>query len=287
MTTHQQKRERVWFITGSSSGFGRALTEAVLARGERVVAGARRLESLRDLAQRYSEQILVVPLDVTKREQIIEAIQRASATFGPVNVLVNCAGYGLMGAIEEAEEEEVHRQFKTNVFGTLAVIQTMLPQMREQRQGHILTISSMTGFAGVPGYGYYSATKFALEGLLEALAQEVAPLGIRVTIVEPGIFHTSFNERSAIKTKGEIGDYAALNQRMQARMARVSDRSIAGDPQRAAQIMITAVEADQPPLHLVLGADALAFIRQKLVSVAQELDAWEYMSRETAFIDAQ
>jgi NAD(P)-dependent dehydrogenase (short-subunit alcohol dehydrogenase family) len=192
-----------------------------------------------------------------------------------------------MGAIEEAEEEEVHRQFETNVFGTLAVIQAMLPQMREQRQGHILTISSMTGFAGVPGYGYYSATKFALEGLLEALAQEVAPLGIRVTIVEPGFFHTSFNERSTIKTKCEIDDYAALNQRMQARMARVSDRSIAGDPERAAQIMIAAVEADQPPLHLVLGADALAFIRQKLVSVARELDAWEQMSRETTFIDVR
>ncbi len=192
-----------------------------------------------------------------------------------------------MGAVEEAEEGEIHRQFETNVFGTLAVIQAMLPQMREQRQGHIPTISSMTGFAGVPGYGYYSATKFTLEGLSEALAQEVAPLGIRVTIVEPGFFHTSFNERSVIKTKCEIDDYAALNQRMQARMARVSDRSRAGDPKLAAQIMIAAVEADQPPLHLVLGADALEFIRQKLARVTRELDAWEQMSRETAFIDVR
>ncbi|GHO62954.1 hypothetical protein KSC_018460 [Ktedonobacter sp. SOSP1-52] len=147
---------------------------------------------------------------MTEREQISNAIQRTYATFGPVDVLVNCAGYGLMGAIEEAEEEEIRRQFETNVFGTLAVIQAMLPYMREQRQGHILTLSSMTGFAGVPGYGYYSATKFALEGMLEALAQEIAPLGIRVTIVEPGFFRTSFNERSAIRTKHKIDDYTAL-----------------------------------------------------------------------------
>src|SRR5260370_36268036 len=166
-----------------------------------------------------------------------------------------------MGAVEEAEEGEIHRQFETNVFGTLAVIQAMLPQMREQRQGHIPTISSMTGFAGVPGYGYYSATKFTLEGLSEALAQEVAPLGIRVTIVEPGFFHTSFNERSVIKTKCEIDDYAALNQRMQARMARVSDRSRAGDLKLTAQIMIAAVESDHPRMRLVLLAHALSFIR--------------------------
>jgi NAD(P)-dependent dehydrogenase (short-subunit alcohol dehydrogenase family) len=273
---------RVWFVTGSSTGFGRGLAEAILVRGDRLVATARRPETLQDLSSRYPDRLVTLPLDTTSYEQSREAVARAIERFGRIDVLVNNAGYALVGAVEESEDEEVRRQFETNVFGTLNVTRAVLPCMRRQRRGHILMFSSVGGFTGSMGFGIYNASKFAIEGFSEALAQEVAPLGIHVTIVEPGYFRTDFGGRSLAVTQHEIEDYAQTSGRTRERMAQVSGRH-PGDPALGAQAMIKVIDALNPPLRLVLGADALIRMRGKLASVARELDTWERTTIETAF----
>ena len=272
---------RVWFITGCSTGFGRVLAEAIIARGERLIATARNTETIADLVQRAPDQVLPVALDVTVPAQVQAAVAAAIAAYGKIDVLVNNAGYGMMGAVEEVRLNEVRDQFETNVFGALAVTQAVLPQMRKQRSGHVLNISSVSGMVGRSGTGIYSASKFALEGWSESLAQEVAPLGIRVTIVEPGGFRTDFAGRSLRITDHIIDDYAATTGFARTALPQYHGRQ-PGDPTRAAQAMIHVVDAEQPPLRLALGVDAVSRIREKLTAVAHDIDTWEATSLATA-----
>lgn len=271
---------RVWFITGSSTGFGRALAEAVIARGERVVATARRPEQVKDLAMRAPERVLTVSLDVTDEDQVRGAVSRAMKQFGQIDVLVNNAGYGLFGAVEEASAKEVRRQFETNVFGLLNVTRAVLPVMRAQHRGHILMMSSVGGIVSAWGSGIYNGSKFAVEGISEALAQQAAPLGIHVTLIEPGVFHTDFASRSLQWAQREIEDYAQTRELVRQFMEQIGDQPF-GEPALAAAAMIQIVEAPEPPLRLALGADALQMIRGKLASMTQELERWEHLSLTT------
>jgi len=273
---------RVWLITGSSTGFGRALTEAVLKQGDRVVATARKPEQLQELVDRYPETATAVRLDVTHFPEVQAAVQAALERFGRLDVLVNNAGYGTTGALEEISHETIQRQFATNVFGPLELIRAALPILRRQRSGHILNLSSVGGMVAFPSTGVYCATKFALEGLSEQLAKEVAALGIKVTIVEPGAFRTDFNGRSLSQPDQRIEDYEAVTGPFLQWLTDM-DGQQPGDPAKAAQAMIEVVESPNPPLRLVLGADAVGAIRGKLAAVEAELDAWEPISLNTAF----
>jgi NAD(P)-dependent dehydrogenase (short-subunit alcohol dehydrogenase family) len=273
---------RVWFITGSSTGFGRSLTEAVLKHGDRVVATARKPEQLGDLVDQYPETAKAIRLDVTNPNEVRDAINSALDTFGRIDVVVNNAGYGVLGAIEEVSDDAIRHQFETNVFGALDVMRAVLPVMRKQHSGHILNISSVGGFVAFGGTGIYCGTKFALEGLSEALAKEVESLGIKVTIVEPGAFRTDFNGRSLAVPDRLIDDYASTSGEF-LNWIQDMDGKQPGDPNKAALAMIQAVESDNPPLRLPLGADAVSTISEKLESVKAELDAWEQVAINTAF----
>jgi NAD(P)-dependent dehydrogenase (short-subunit alcohol dehydrogenase family) len=279
MTIQQQQ---VWFITGCSTGFGRSLTEAVLERGEVVIATARKLHQLENLAQQYHDHILVLPLDVTKLSDVQTAVNQTISTFGRIDVLVNNAGYGVFGAVEEVSDPNVRRQFETNVYGALDVTRAVLPHLRRQRSGRILNISSAGGFVGFPGAGIYCASKFALEGWSEALAQEVAPMGIHVTIVEPGAFQTEFNGKPLLLPNRTIDDYAATSGQM-IQWIRQMDGQQPGDPKKAAVAMIQVVNSPNPPLRLVLGADALEAIHAKLEAVTVDLTDWKKVAINTAF----
>ena len=238
---------KVWLITGCSSGFGRSLTEAVLKKGDRVVATARKPEQLNDLVQQYPDTIHPVRLDVTNLQEVQAAIKSALNQYDRIDVLVNNAGYPAMGAIEELSDDEVRQQFDTNVFGVLNITRAVLPTMREQRSGHILNISSFAGVASFSGLGIYSATKFALEGISEALAQEVKPLGINVTLIEPGGFRTNVIGSSMVTPKHPIADYAETSGKTIDRI-RASHGKQPGDPAKAAIAMIQVVESDDSPL---------------------------------------
>ncbi|MFB2772388.1 oxidoreductase [Pelatocladus sp. BLCC-F211] len=287
MVTSSIYQKRVWFITGSSKGLGRALAETVLERGETVVLTARNPEQIKDLAASFPEHTLAVQLDVTKPEEVREAVKQAITNFGRIDVLVNNAGYGVLGAIEEVRNEEVRRQFETNFFAVLEVLRTVLPHMRQQRSGHILNISSVGGFVSYAGTGIYNGTKFAIEGISEALAQEVTPLGIKITIVEPGAFRTNFVTRSLVITDIQINDYEKVIGAMRKDARDILDMKLEfnepGDPKKAALAMIKAVDSDNPPLRLVLGEDAISAINAKLDSVKAELDAWTEVSVDTTF----
>lgn len=273
---------KVWFITGSSTGFGRSLTSSVLKHGDRVVATARKPEQLGDLIDQYPETATSVRLDVTNPQEVRDAVNSALDTFGRIDVLVNNAGYGAIGAIEEVSDDAIRRQFDTNIFGALNVTRAVLPTLRKQRSGHILNISSVGGFVAFGATGIYCATKFALEGLSEALAKEVAPLGIKVTIVEPGAFRTDFNGRGLSVPDQLIDDYASTSGAFLQWMKEMDGKQ-PGDPDKAAQAMIQVVESDNPPLRLALGADAVGAIDEKLKSFKEELDAWRQVSVNTAF----
>ncbi|MBD2515118.1 SDR family NAD(P)-dependent oxidoreductase [Nostoc sp. FACHB-973] len=287
MVTFSINKTRVWFITGSSKGLGRALAETLLESGETVVLTARNPQLIEDLAASFPEHTLAVQLDVTKPEEVREAVKQAIAKFGRIDVLVNNAGYGILGAIEEVSNEEVRYQFETNFFGVLEVLRTVLPCMRQQGSGHIINISSVGGFVGYAGTGIYNGTKFAVEGISEALAQEVTPLGIKITIVEPGAFRTDFVTRSLVITDIEINDYETVIGEMRKGARDILDQKLEfqepGDPKKAALAIIQAVDSDNPPLRLVLGEDAIYAINTKLELVKAELDAWKEVSVNTAF----
>lgn len=278
--------EKVWLITGSSTGFGRSLTEAVLKKGDSVIATARKPEQLDDLVTKYTDTAKAVRLDVTNHQEVHNAVDAAIDAFGRIDVLVNNAGYGTVGAIEEVGDEAIRRQFDTNVFGALEMMRTVLPIMRQQHSGHILNVSSVGGFASFGATGIYCATKFALEALSEALAKEVATLGIKVTIIEPGAFRTDFNGRSLSAPEQLIEDYAPISSTF-LKWLEDMDGKQPGDPDKAAAAMIQVVESDNPPLRLALGADAVAAIEEKLKSVKVELDAWKEVSVNTAFDDVK
>ena len=277
----ENTESRVWFITGCSTGFGRELAKAVLTRGERVVATARKVEEVQDFEESGPELARAVRLDVTDPEEVSGAVDAALDAFGRIDVLVNNAGYGSMGAVEEVHEEEIRRQFEVNVFGVLNITRAVLPHMRERRQGHIINISSVGGFVGVPGFGIYNGTKFAVEGISEALALETEPLGIHITIVEPGAFRTDWAGRS-LAPPPAIDDYRETVGQTREYISNENGNQ-QGNPRLAAEAMISAVEADEPPLRLPLGDDALGMIREKLDSVKRETDTWETTIVETSF----
>jgi NADP-dependent 3-hydroxy acid dehydrogenase YdfG len=274
--------DKVWLITGSSTGLGRALAQAVLERGYHLVATARQPEQLKELSDRYPDRVTTIALDVTNAQSIQQAVEAALNAYNRIDVLVNNAGYGTVGAIEEVNDDDVRRQFDTNLFGAINVTRAILPTLREQRSGHILNISSANGISAFAGVGIYSATKFALEAISEALAQEVKPLGIKVTIIEPGSSRTNFSSRALSTLSHQINDYAQTSgkivQRLQER-----DGKQPNDPAKAAAAMIQVVESDNPPLRLALGEDSVNLITQKLESMKAELEAWKDVSMNTAF----
>jgi len=276
---------RVWFITGASKGFGRALVEAALEQGDMVVATARKPEIL---AQSFQDNnhLLILPLDVTNSYQIQESVEKAIGKFGHIDILVNNAGYGLLGAVEEAKLEEVKQVFSTNVFGLHAVTQAVLPHLRSQRSGHIINISSVGGFSGSIGWGIYNSTKFAVEGLSEALSLEVKPLGIHVTIVEPGMFRTDFLASSMRSVNTVIKDYTNTSGQTR-ETANKSNGNQPGDPKKAASAILKVVAADDPPLRLVLGPDSLKRIKTKLEQVKTDLNNWQTVTLSTNIEDEQ
>lgn len=274
----------VWFITGASSGLGRALAEAVLARGWRAVLAARRPEMLADLAAEHGERALAVQLDVTDAGAIENAVAAAEARFGRIDVAVNNAGYGYLAAIEEGEDAAIRAQFETNVFGLINVTKWILPGMRARRSGHIVNISSLGGLVAFAATGYYHATKFAVEALSESLAQEVAPLGIKVTIVEPGAFRTDWAGRSMVEASTVIADYAQTAGKRREQTRAVTGRQ-PGDPARAALAIIKAVEAPEPPLRLLLGAPALRIARERLEALRLNFESWAETTLSADFPD--
>jgi NAD(P)-dependent dehydrogenase (short-subunit alcohol dehydrogenase family) len=279
MTINAATDRRVWLVTGASRGFGRALADAVLERGDRLVATARG-SGFPEAFGRDHPEALAVPLDVTEPEQARAAVERAVARFGRLDVVVNNAGYGHVGAVEELSEPELRRQFEVNLFGVLNVTRAALPQLRRQRSGHIVQVSSLNGVTGMIGAGPYCASKFAVEGLSESLAQEVAHLGIKVTIVEPGPHRTGFASTESARVADPIDDYADSVGRMREVFAGMDGRQ-PGDPDRAARAILAAVEADDPPLRLPLGGTALDGIRGKLEAQLAELERWSELSAST------
>jgi NAD(P)-dependent dehydrogenase (short-subunit alcohol dehydrogenase family) len=277
---------RTWVITGSSTGFGRLLAEEVLKTGDQVVATARKLEQVSDLEQKYPGQALALPLDVTSQDQVDSVVEKALQRFGRVDVLVNNAGYGVTGAIEEVSDAELEPMYATNVFGLLRVTRAFLPQLRKQRSGHILNLSSIGGLTASPGWGLYQSTKFAVEGLSEALAQEVAPLGVHVTLIEPGPFRTDFLGRSGVEAVTRITDYSTTADNARRYRSDQHGRQ-PGDPLKAVQAMIQVVNSPNPPLRLLLGAGALKRVQQKIETWQKELAAWEPVTVGADFPEGQ
>jgi len=277
-------RDKVWFITGSSTGFGRELAEQTLERGYKVVATARNTGTVEDLVQKYPETARAFRLDVTNPEDINTATQKAIEAFGKIDVLVNNAGYGLGGGIEEPSDAQIQRQYDTNVFGVIRMMRAVLPFMRKRQSGHILNVSSVVGFRALPSAGYYSSTKFALEALSEALAQEVEHLGIKVTLVEPGGFRTDFAGRSFDLPERRIEDYVTSE-----RIDNISDWDGAqpGDPKRGAKAIIDMVETEDPPLRLPLGEDAVTAMEAKLEAVQKNIDEWRAIAINTKVEEEQ
>lgn len=242
-------KQKVWFITGASRGFGHHWAEAALKRGDKVAATARDPKALDGLVATYGNSVLALPLDVTDRSAVFKAVNQAHQHFGRLDVILSNAGYGLMGAVEEASLEDARANFETNVLGTLSVIQAALPLLRAQRSGHILPVSSVGGLVTFPLGGIYQATKFAVEGLAQTLAQEVAAFGIKVTLIEPGPFATEFMSQSSMKHTAPMAEYEPARQQLATRLT----PEMFGDPAATAGAIFKAVDADEPPLHLVLG----------------------------------
>lgn len=272
----------VWFVTGCSTGLGRALATAVLDRGWRAVVTAREPGQVADIVAGREDRALALPLDVTAQSQIDAAVDAAMVHFGQIDVLVNNAGYGYLAAVEEGEDDEVRALFDTNVHGLAAVTKAVLPGMRARRSGHIVNVSSLGGLAAFGATGYYHATKFAVEGLSESLAAEVAPLGIGVTIVEPGAFRTNWSGPSMRQSATAIADYAdTAGARRTATLATYGRQP--GDPARAAEAVLTAVTAGEPPLRLLLGAAAYQVATARLDTLRATFDAWRETTLSTDY----
>ncbi len=276
----------VWFITGCSTGFGRELAKLVLDRGYRAVITARDPSKIQDLAAGHEGRALVLKLDVTDQAEVAEAVKQAEAKFGSIDVLVNNAGFGYVAALEESDEAEVRAMMETNFFGLARMIHMALPGMRQRRRGSIVNISSLGGLVGLPGVSYYNATKFAVEGLSEALSKEVAPLGIQVLVVEPGPFRTDWAGRSLKRSGKQIPEYAETAGATRQRITGGSGKQV-GDPVRACEAIVKALESDHSPLHLVLGRIALETARTKIEKLRGELDAWEETSLGADYPESQ
>jgi len=264
----------VWLITGCSTGFGRELAREVLSRGWSAAVTARDPATLHDIVQGHESQTITLPLDVTRPAQVATAVRETLSRFGAIDVLVNNAGYGYRGAVEEASEADIRDLFETNFFGVVAMTRAVLPGMRARRSGAILNISSVGGRMAQPGSGYYSATKFAVEGMSDALRKEVRPLGLHVMVVEPGGFRTDFAGRSLRQSAETIDAYAATAG-LRRKENITTDGRQPGDPVRAARAIITALESDTPPFRLVLGRSAVQRIRAEMEAQRREIDTWE------------
>lgn len=274
--------KRVWLITGAARGLGAQIAEAALAAGNAVIAAGR---DTRAIAARFGDNpaVLAVKLDVTDEAQARTAVEMGGAHFGRIDVLVNNAGFGLLGAVEESSDADVRRMFDTNVFGLLNVTRAVLPKLRAQRSGHVINISSIGGFRGSAGFGAYCSTKFAVEGLTEALHAELAPLGIHATVIEPGYFRTDFLDASSLAVAPTvIADYAATSGATRTRAGGMN-RQQPGDPVKLAAAVVKLVDSGTPPLRLPLGKDTLAAIEQKSAFVAAETDAWRAVASSTGF----
>lgn len=277
---------KTWFITGASRGFGLRIARLALAQGDNVVATARRAEAVVEALGSHS-RLLALALDVTDERQAKEAAATGVERFGAIDVLLNNAGFGLLGAVEEASAEDVERLYRTNVFGLLGVTRAVLPYMRARRSGRILNISSIGGYRGAAGFGVYSSTKFAVEGLSEALHAELAPLGIHVTVVEPGYFRTDFLDASSLSVSDtRIEDYSATAGAVRGRAVDLNHAQ-PGDPDKLAQALVAFAEAPNPPVRLPLGSDTVAAIQAKHAADAAILAAWHHVSVSTDFVPQQ
>ncbi|MDR3462880.1 MAG: SDR family NAD(P)-dependent oxidoreductase [Beijerinckiaceae bacterium] len=265
---------KVWFITGSSRGFGRVWAEAALERGDKVVATARNPAVLQPLVDTYGRSVLPLALDVTDRAAAFEAVAKGREAFGRLDVVLNNAGYGQLGAVEELGEAEVRAQIETNLFGALWVTQAALPILRAQKSGHILAVSSIGGVATFPTAGMYHASKWGLEGLMDALSQEVAGFGIKVTLIEPGGYATNFADPSSIRASAPIAAYAPIKEQVFAAFASES----LGDPQATSEAIFKVVDAAEPPLRLLLGATAVPMVRAAYEQRLATWDAWASVS---------
>ena len=268
----------VWFITGCSTGFGREFARAALAHGFRVVATARDPNTLDDLIAGHEGNAIALALDVTNSDQIKHAVSEAERVFGRIDVLVNNAGYGYLAAVEEGEEKDIRAMFEANFFGLAAMVRAVLPGMRARRHGYIVNVASVGGIVGFAGSGYYAATKFAVEGLSEALASEVAPLGLRVLLVEPGPFRTDWAGRSLKQSPIFITDYEQTAGKRRRGMAQYSGTQ-PGDPARAVEAVIKALQSPEPPQHLVLGREGFENVERQLKSELEQIGLW----KETSF----
>ena len=271
-----------WLITGCSTGIGREIARAALEAGHSVVVTARRVESIADFADEFGDRVVTVALDVTDKEQIATAVRTATDAFGGIDVLVNNAGNGYLAAIEEGEDDQVRKLFDVNYFGVVDMIKAVLPGMRARGSGHIVNISSMTGLVANPPNGYYSSTKFALEALTEALAQEVKPFGIKVTAIEPGAFRTDWAARSMWESATPIGDY---DDTVGSRKTMIKEfaNHLPGDPRKAADAVLMVTGLDDPPLRLLLGRDVLKAVRDKLATFSASIDEWAPVTKDVEF----
>lgn len=273
--------QKTWLITGASRGIGTEIAKAVLAAGDKLVATARNQTDLQQFGS--SEDILTLSMDVTDEVQVKAAIATALEKFGQIDVLVNNAGFGLLGAVEECSAEEVESVYRTNVFGLLNVTRAVLPSMRQHRSGHIINLSSLGGYQSSPGWGIYCSTKFAVEGITEALHGELAPLGIHATVVEPGYFRTNFLDSSSLRPSAtQIPDYAETVGKMRDVAAERNHQQL-GDPTKLAQAILEIVNADTPPLRLPLGTDTLQVIAEKNAYVEQETAQWRTLAESTDY----
>jgi NAD(P)-dependent dehydrogenase (short-subunit alcohol dehydrogenase family) len=275
-------QNKVFLITGVSSGFGRAFSEAAIAAGHKVVGTVRRDSDRAPFEAISPARAHAVVLDVTDFSAIEGVVASIVSKYGPIDVLINNAGYGHEGVLEESPLEAMRHQFEVNVFAVVALIKAVLPGMRVRRSGHIINISSMAGYASLPGIAYYAGSKFALEGITGVLAKEVEPFGIKVTAVAPGSFRTDWAGRSMVRSERAIADYDALFNPIRAARDEKSGKQ-AGDPARAAQALLKLIESDDPPVHILLGTDALGIVRTHLKDLSAQIDAWEPLSRSTDF----
>jgi NAD(P)-dependent dehydrogenase (short-subunit alcohol dehydrogenase family) len=273
---------KVWFITGCSTGFGRELAKEVLAGGYKAAVASRNTDDVKDIVEAYPETAIAVKLDVIKPQEITAAIEQVTQKFGTIDVLVNNAGIGYFGAIEESEEDEVRRMFEINFFGLANVTKAVLPIMRKQRSGHILNVASIGGLVSFPAVGFYNATKYAVDGFSEALSKETAPLGIKVTVIAPSGFRTDWAGRSANNSKIVIDDYKDTAETNKNNIRGYSGKQ-PGDPVRAAKAMVAVVESANPPLRLLLGEAALKGARNKLELLKKDFDTWAETSAGADF----
>jgi NAD(P)-dependent dehydrogenase (short-subunit alcohol dehydrogenase family) len=275
--------KKSFLITGAGSGFGHAFAEAALEAGHTVVGTVRREDQRIAFEALHSERAHGVVLDVAHFDAVDPTVRKIEEHVGPIDVLVNNAGYGHEGILEEAPLAELIHQFEVNVFGAVAMIKAVLPAMRHRRRGRIINITSMAGYISMPGIAYYSGSKFALEGISEALAQEVKDLGIKVTAIAPGSFRTEWAGRSMVRSERFISDYDAVFDPVRKRRLEYSGQQ-AGDPAKAARVLLELVELEEPPTHLLLGSDALKLVKERLAALHDEIQAWQRVSRSTDYI---